>query len=271
MNRKLVLLNVALVALLALLGWQLRQRRLGEQAKERAVLQKPAHKQTLLPPPAPAPVKTVAPAEYIDTVQKMLFSKDRNPNVIVEVPPPPKPPPPPPPMPALPHYFGQIRFGGDPVVILSAGSPGDQKGYAVGEKVGDFKVVSFDLKSITFEWNGQQVVRELAELKPKTDEGQASAPPASGGGMAPPAQASTASSSGGTIVSIGSSHSSNGSSDADSSSKSDVSPQFGVALPGGRYGCKNGDTSPTGTEVNGFRKTSIATIMGKACMWEPVK
>ena len=70
-----------------------------------------------------APPKTVAPAEYLDVAQKMLFSKDRNPNVIVE----PEKPKPEPPMPALPSYYGQMTLF-DPVVFLALGA-GGQKSY----------------------------------------------------------------------------------------------------------------------------------------------
>ena len=265
MNRKILSLNLALLALTVLLGWQIRQRWIQAKAAEKAVLERIAREQALLIPPPPAPVPPVAPGEYLGTVQNMLFSKDRNPNVIVDPPPPPPPAPKPPPMPALPHYFGQIRFGGPPVVILGSGGS-DQKGYSAGEKVGDFKVVSFDRESITLEWNSQSVVRHLDDLKPKEASAPAPAgpPPTAGMGINPPGvqpplqQAQTRS-----ITSIGGS--------SDSSTSSDAAPQFGALLPNGNYNCKPEDATPIGTVNNGFKKSTYYSMMGPTCTWEPVK
>lgn len=250
MNRKIALLNLALLALIGLLVWQLRVRRQEAAAKEQAVLLKEARKQALLAPPPPAPVPPVAPAEYIDTVQKMLFSKDRNPNVIVEVPPPAPPPPPPPVMPPLPRYFGQIHFGGDPVVILSLGAPSEQKGYAIGDKIGEFKVLAFDPDSITFEWNGGPVVKKLSDMKPKDAQAlqQVAAAPA-------PQPQSNA------VVAIGSNSGTNGA----------PPPSVGPDMGGGFHACVMSDTSPAGTVIDGYRKIISQTLMGKSCAWEQVK
>ena len=265
MNRKILALNLALLALGGLLAWQIRQRWIQAKADEKAVLQRVAREQALLVPPPPPPVPPVAPGEYLDTVQKMLFSKDRNPNVIVDPPPPPPAPPKPPPMPALPHYYGQIRFGGPPVVILGSATGSDQKGYSAGEKVGDFKVVSFDRESITFEWNSQSLVRHLDDLKPKEASAPAPSgpPPTVGMGINPPGtqpplqQAQTRS-----ITSIGGS---------DSSSSDSAPAQFGALLTNGNYNCKPEDTTPIGTVANGFKKSTYYSMMGPTCTWEPVK
>ena len=154
----------------------------GSAAHEQAVLSRPAHLRTLPPPPSPPAAAPVSPADYLEVAQKTLFSKDRNPNVVVDPPPPPKPEPP---MPALPVYWGQMSFG-DPVVILTAAKAPEQKSYHAGDNVGDFKLVAFDNDSITFDWNGKQVERKLLELAPK----DAAAGTGSAGRVppAPPAQ-----------------------------------------------------------------------------------
>ena len=253
MNRKIFALNLVLAMLVGLLVWQLHVRRVETQAREQAVLAKAARTQAVLPPPPPAAVPPVAPADYLDTVQKMLFAKDRNPNVIVDPPKPPPPPPAPKPMPALPRYYGQIRFGGDPVVILSSPSGSDQKGYAAGDKIGEFKVVSFERESptatITFDWNGQEVVRNLADLKAKAAQPQqASAqmptnilPPAPVQHEPPPPP------------------------------DPNLPPVVGNDLGGGFYGCKADDKSPSGTIVGGYQKSSAMGLMGATCRWEKVK
>jgi hypothetical protein len=251
LNRKVLLLNLALLALIGVLVWQLRLRRRAAEAHEHAVIDKGGQSRALLAPPPPAPVSPVAPAEYIDSVQKMLFAKDRNPNVIVDPPPPPKPAPPPPPMPALPRYYGQIHFCGDPEIILSPSASNSQKGYAVGDKIGEFQVVAFDQDTITFDWNGQLVEKKLSDL------GVKEAQPVQQQAALAPAQAAQTN----TVVAIGAGPSANGS-----------PPAVGADIGGGFHACTNPDDgAPSGTVVGGYRKTINQGLMGKSCFWEQVK
>jgi hypothetical protein len=243
MNRKVILLNLVLVALAAGLGWTLRQRWIEGQARERAIFVNAAHKMALLPPPPLAPLKVVAPAEYLDVAQKTLFSKDRNPNVVIE----PEKPKPEPPMPALPAYYGQMTLF-DPVVFLALGG-GGQKSYHPGDKVGAFELVTFDRDKITLAWNGKKVERKLQELTPKEAPPQ-QAQPAAQAAPAPP-----------QVKSIGS---------AAAQSDADKSP-FGVDMGASLYGCKAGDTAPNGTVTNGFKKVIVRGLMGDSCHWEQVK
>jgi hypothetical protein len=153
-------------------------------------------------------------------------------------------------MPALPYYYGQLHFGGPPVIELRGAAAKEQKGYEAGEKVGEFTVVSFDHDTVTLEWNGEQIVRNLADLKPKESspaQTQAAAPP-------PPASQSTA------VVAIGASN-----------PASNIPSVVGIDVGGGYYGCKADDTTPSGTIVNGYQKTSVRGLMGNSCRWEQVK
>lgn len=256
MNRKVMLLNLALLALAGLLIWQLRVRRQVAEAHELAVLHKDAQGRVLLAPPQPAPVPPVAPAEYIDSVQRMLFSKDRNPNVIVDPPPPPKPEPPPPVMPPLPRYYGQIHFGGDPEIILSPATNTNQKGYAVGDKIGEFKVVAFNLDSITFDWDGKLVEKKLTDLGVKAaPPGQQPDAPTPPPPPPPPAQQSS------SVVAIGAGPSANSPPAA-----------VGIDMGGGFHACTYPDDgSPSGTIVDGYKKTINQGMMGKSCFWEKVQ
>ena len=188
MNRRLVLLNLALLALAGALVWTLRTNWLAAKARERAVLQrKVAAKPVLAPPPLPT-VKTVAPAEYIDVAGKMLFSKDRNPTVVVEAP----KPAPEPVMPALPNYHGQMAIG-EPVILLSMTANAVQRSYHAGDQIGDFKLVSFDENRVDFEWKGKNVERKLEELRPRETAPAAGAQPGGQGTRtaAPSTSAST--------------------------------------------------------------------------------
>jgi len=250
LNRRLVILNVALLGLAGLLVWTLRAHWSGAQAQQRAVLQRKTEPRKILAPPSPPPVKPVSPGEYLDVASRMLFSKDRNPTVVIEAP----PPKPEPPMPALPAYHGQMAIG-EPVAFLSLASTA-QRGYRAGESIGDFKLVSFDRESIRFDWNGKTVERKLDELRPK-ETAQASPPPA-------PAAAPSAVK---PVTSLGLA---SGSSTTNAQPTSD-DPMMGPVLSDGTRGCVPSDTSPGGTVHAGYRKDMTMTIVGALCHWELLK
>jgi hypothetical protein len=291
LNRRLVLLNLALLALAGALVWTLRTNWIQAKARERVVLQrKVAAKAVLAPPPLPA-VKAVAPADYIDIAGKMLFSKDRNPTVVVE---PPKPPPEPV-MPALPNYHGQMAIG-EPVILLSMSANAVQRSYHAGDQVGDFKLVSFDENRVDFEWKGKNVERKIEELKPKETTGAAGAQAAkaaapastSAAAAAPvrpvasldhPSPAAAAASVGGASASAGQADSKavaslgGTGSTANSASTGDTSGDstFGPLLPSGDRACLPSDNSPVGTVHSGFMKVQSVGIFGASCSWTEVK
>jgi hypothetical protein len=242
MNRKIVALNLGLLLLLGALTWMLRAHWRETRARELATLTKAARRTQLLPPPSPAPVEPAVPANYLEVAQKTLFSKDRNPNVIVEVapPPPPKPEEPPPPR---PYYFGQMGFG-EPVALLSV-EKGGKKGFHVGDDVGPFKLMAFDRDTITFEWNGKTLEYPLSELKPK--EPVAAQP-------ATPAAAAAKPQNLGPVIGVA----------------EDKGPSLGTQN-GEIRSCVPGDRSPAGTVKDGYKKTVVPGPFGSMCQWEPVK
>lgn len=242
MNRKILVLNLALLALLGTLGWMLRAHWRETRARELATLAKAARAKAQLPPPSPAPPEAVVPANYLDVAQKTLFSKDRNPNVIIETvaPPPPKPEEPPP---ARPEYFGQMGLG-DPVAFLSIEKAG-QKGFHAGDQVGPFKLVAFNNDTITFEWNGKTLEYPLEELKPK-------APVAAQAVAAPQPSSLPAPAS----LVVGKSQS--------------TDPVLGVQN-GEIRACVPGDSSPSGTVKDGYKKLVVTSPFGPICTWEPIK
>jgi len=298
----MVLLNVALLALVGALGWVLRANWLEAQARERAVLRRQVAPKAVLAPPSLPPVQAAAPAEYIDVANKMLFSKDRNPIVVVE---PPKPAPEPV-MPALPSYSGQMAIG-EPVIFLTAAKDA-QHSYHVGDQVGDFKLTSFDQDNIVLEWNGKTVERKLEDLRAKQILAQAGAGSgASAGSGAPPgpvpamprpsiptpgyprpikspdnastglstvaapAASSTSSSTTAPVSPTTSLGGSKAGGDSNSASAASDDGMFGAALPGGLRACVPADTSPAGTVHSGYRKVQSMSIFGASCDWEPVK
>jgi hypothetical protein len=244
MNRKILALNVALLLLLGTLGWMLRAHWRQSRAEHAATLSKPPRPNTQIPPPAPVPPEPAVPAAYLEVAQRTLFSKDRNPNVIIEVAPPPPPkveeaPPP------LPGYFGQMGLT-EPVAFLS-GEKGGQKGFRVGDAVGPFKLLAFDRQTITFEWHGKTLEYPLTDLKPKEPVAAANNGPPR---FAPPDKIQSA----GPIIGL-------------PPEKGEV---FGMKTGEARL-CVPGDKSPAGTVKDGYRKTVVPGPFIEMCQWEPIK
>lgn len=246
MTRRLVLLDCVLVILVCIAGWQLRRQVGRENAREQALWNtKVAPK-----PAAPlAPLPTVSPLmamSYADVAQLNLFSKDRNPQVILD----PVTPPAPPPVPPFPVARGVMLWDGvPPTVVLSEKSGSPQKGYHPGDRIGEWKVVSVDSQFIALEWNGQEFKKRLDELMDKTplvQEAPAPAPVA--------VQSNTPAAK-----------------NVQSLSDTGRSTGPGVDVGGGSRMCTPGDNSPAGTVSEGYKKVVSSTPFGSACRWEPVK
>ncbi len=244
---KLWIYNVLLLGSVALCASVLRQHWDEGRVREQRMLQ------AMVPVPAApvlAPLQPVSPAlatSYIEVAQKMVFAKDRNPNVILD---PPPPPPPPPVMPPLPVAYGIMNLGAGPTAILAEKAGGKSRVYSAGERIGAFKIVAMNNQEILFDWDGKPVKRRLEELVDRTSRTPAPAP-------APVEAAASASQS------------------APAASKT-VSLGEGKSGPGASMteetkACLAGDTSPAGTEKDGMRKVVNKTPFGDSCRWEKVK
>jgi len=240
MKKKLLLLNLALVALMGLAGWRARQGWVEAERREGAVLrvaQKP------LPPPPFSPLPAVEPlaaAAYVEVAQKMLFAPDRNPTVMVE-------PAKPEPMPPLPAAYGVLNFGDGPIALLGEKANAPHRPVRPGETVGAFKLLSATSDELVFEWKGQKIARKVQELRVReAAEGASSASESAARAVSvpPPPQA---------VV--------------------QVAPERPLG-PGEAVGnvrtCQPGDSTPPGAVVQGFRKVVSSTPFGSVCRWEPV-
>ena len=239
MRRKLLLLNLALAALIVFAGYQLRQEWLSTKAREAATLNvrvKPAPAPPFTPlPQAPA----VVASGYSDIVQKTLFDRSRNPDVVVELP----PAPPPKPMPPLPAFHGTLNLGTGPIAILSL-PPGPQKAVEIGEFIGQFKLLGVNTEEIAFEWEGKTVRKKLEELSAAQPAPQPAGPPAGPAEAVAPAAAPPAATprAGGPGADTGSGH----------------------------KACLANDPTPAGSIVGGYRKVVIPTPFGQSCRWDQV-
>jgi hypothetical protein len=252
MNRKVIFLNLVLLALAGWLFWMLRLKWIELHQHEHTILSFSPEVKQRLAPPAPIPMfRPMTAAEYNEIAQKTLFARDRNPNVIVVVPPAP-PPPPPPVMPELPAYFGSMDLG-DPVVMLKL-PKGQQKRYHAGDKVGPFQLVSFSREKVVFDWDGKIVERKPEELKEK----EGSAPPQEAVPNPPQQPGPGVSNPPVRVITPA----------ANDAPK--ISEKIGADNGAGIRQCVAGDTTPVGTIIDGYKKVITTNMFGQTCMWQQV-
>jgi hypothetical protein len=239
---KLRLLDLLLVAVIALLGWQVRREWLAARAREQA-LRDSAIKRAAVPGLIPLPsVEALTAASYADVAAKNLFSRDRNPDVIIDPPAPPVEKP----VPPFPVARGVMLWPGvPPTIVLSEKAGGAQKGYHPGEKIGPWQIVSVDNSYVVLDWEGREFKKRLDELLDRTPIVVAEAPPPA----AAPANAPPPSQNLGANAQSGP----------------------GADTGGGFKACVPGDTSPSGTVVNGMKKMVTQTPFGNTCHWEQAR
>lgn len=241
MKRKLIALDLALIAAIGAASWRLRQDWITLRAREDKLHQRSARggqPPVLNVAPAPQPVAAVG---YAEIAQKMLFSRDRNPDVVIELPKEPAPKP----MPPLPLLYGVMNLLDSTTVVMSENAAAAHQGVRLGEQIGAFTLVAVDREEITFEWEGQPVTRRIDEMllrepapaPPVNVSGPRAQQPAPSQPQAPPP-------------------------------KADAAP--GVDIGNGLRACQAGDPSPGGTVSGGYRKSVVATPFGAACRWEPI-
>jgi hypothetical protein len=240
LNRKIIILNVVLAAVVIFACFQLRNEWRAARSREAIAMHPKPVKPPLVRPFSPLPAaEAVLSAGYNAIAQKDLFDPSRNPNVEIPAPPPAPAPPPPPPMPALPCYHGQMNLDGV-AAILSEAANSPQTSVKPGETIGQFKLVDVSIQEIFFEWNGTLVRRRLDELTAgcgQSSNGRVASAPT----QAPPPP---------PVV------------------KTPTGP--GELAPQGYKVCNPADSMPDGAVVDGFRKVSYSTPFGSACRWDPL-
>ena len=177
---KLIALNIGLAAGLGLIAWQGRVKWDEAQAERRSNLNVPI-KHVTPPPIAPTPKPDAVQAtKYSDVAAKNLFSKDRNPTVIVDAPKVEAPKV----MPPLPVIYGVLSLPSGTKALMAERSGAASKPVRVGDAIGDFKVLAMNSSKVTFEWDGKQVERNIDDLADHS--GVAAAVSATGGRPAAP-------------------------------------------------------------------------------------
>ena len=241
MKTKLLLLNAALLVAIGAGAWRLRESWVAARAREEAVLHRRVPAKSLGTAPVGPRVEPVLATNYVDIAEKMLFAKDRNPTVIVEV-----KPEPPKPMPKLPTLYGVMSLLDGTTVIMSEKPEMKHVGVRPGDKIGEFTLVAVNRDEITFAWEGKQVTRKIDDMIDRASPVQpapSNVTPRSGvAGVAPPHPAAPP-------------------------KKADPTP--GVEVAKGIRACQPGDTSPAGTVADGYKKLVSPTPFGDSCRWVP--
>lgn len=238
MKTRLRILNLLLLLACGFVVWQMRTNQVEASARQERVFANPpkpasASEVQIEPIPPAAP-----PSTYSEVAMRMLFAQDRNPTVVEEK----KPEPEPKQMPPLPVLHGVINFGDGPVAMLSEDSGSKQGSYKEGDKIGEFKILKITKEKLTFDWDGQEVVRTAEQLK-------AQAAPA----KKPAASAKKTQ----TVV-------------ENTPPPPPSKPGPGKDTGGRERACQPGENSPDGTVIDGWVKRTAYSPMGAVCYWEPV-
>jgi hypothetical protein len=233
---KLIALNAGLAVALGVIAWQGHTRWLEAKAERRANLNLPIKRVT---PPRPVPEakpEAVQAAKYADVATKNLFSKDRNPTVVVDAPKvePPKV------MPPLPLVYGVLTLPSGTKAIMAEKTGATSKAVRPGDDIGDFKILAMDSNKVTFGWDGKTIERNIDDL---VDHSGATVAPGAG----PAVAAAAAPAAPPTTAALGAD---NGTAEAPTKA------------------CKPGEQSPIGTVVDGYRKTGFMSPFGLVnCSW----
>lgn len=244
MNRRLIALDLLLVAALIYAGFRFHAWRMAAQEHQAAILSgqvAPLAPPVLAAQPVPP---AVTPSAYETVAQKDLFDQSRNPNVPIELPPPPPPPKEPPP---LPYFHGMMNIGDGPIAIMSKTGSGQQEEVRAGGMIGEFKLLDFNLKEITLEWDGRVIRKRADDMAKDSANARPMANSAGGPGQVMPGVASAPL----------------------------PPPKLSEMGPGADNGnpyrpCQVGDSSPNGAVADGYRKKVNVTPFGSECHWEPV-
>ena len=251
-------MNLLLLAGIGVISWQARVHWISARDARVSALDV---KVPLIVPPPPIPEpKPDAPqaAKYVDVATKDLFSKDRNPNVVVEAPKVEKPRE----MPPLPVVYGVLGLpsGTRALMAEKKGAPGMP--VRKGDMIGEFKIASLDPQTVVFNWDGKDISRRIEDLidrsTPTSPVAQNAAPAPQGyvpgpANNPPPANQP-----------------------ANNTPPSAAPPtplagaEVGVAGRSERT-CSPGDQSPAGMVVDGYRKTMTASPFGPICRWVPAQ
>ena len=245
MSRNLVLLNLVLLAVLVA-GTAELYRRTNDARQRYDIFEKTGPGQGTHALSRPDKRAAVRPSDYIAVVDRLLFSKDRNPIVTVELPPPEVAD-----RPDLPLFIGLMDLGNGPIALMASDSKETPKPVARGEKVGEFTFVEAHEDSITFQWQDETIEVSQAELKGSPIQAAGTSQNLRRSAAVRPPAAST--------TRLGPQR------EGQVGGRYNIGPE--LAGRPGVHGSDPKDTSPHGTEQEGFVKTVKKTPFGSQSWW----
>ena len=242
MKNKLLLLNAVLLVAIGTGVWRFREGWVAARAREQAVLSRRVTPRPVGNAPADPHIEPVLATSYADIAEKMLFAKDRNPTVVVEV-----KPEPPKPMPKLPVLYGVMNLLDGTTAIMSEKAETKHVGVRPGDKIGEFTLVAVNRDELTLAWEGKEVTRKIDDMIDRAGPVQ----PAPSGTIPRPKPVSG-------VVAPQS---------QEPARKAEPIP--GVEVAKGIRACQPGDSSPAGTVADGYKKLVTPTPFGDSCRWVP--
>lgn len=245
MKPKLIALNLLLVLALGVIVREARVRWDEAQAKRRDNLSMKVAP-IPLPPLTPSPKPDAAPAtKYADVATKDLFSKDRNPTVIIDPPKVEEPKK----MPPLPVVYGVLGLPSGTKAIMSEKKGVDSRSVRAGDTIGEFTIAALDPQNVIFDWDGTQISRRIEDLIDRSNP------------AGPEGAQSTAAQAGGPAKAV----------TQNNGQPASAGPGKEIAGRADRP-CVPGDNSPPGTVVDGYKKSGRPSPFGLiGCTWVKVQ
>ncbi|MDA0207225.1 MAG: hypothetical protein O3A53_15815 [Acidobacteria bacterium] len=194
--------------------------------------------------PASGDPNPTRPADFMPVVDRLLFSPDRNAEVVVEtaeVEVDSRPP--------LPQLSGLVDFGGGPSALMTTDSAKPPVWLTIGDKVGDFVYEGLEGEDIKLKWKEESFTATKEQLS-RAPEPPKAVRQARGGPRQPQRPKSAGAAAPADLAGVG--------------QDNRIGPEIGP----GRYAVVRGDDSPVGTEHNGLVKQERKTPFGSSSWWE---
>ena len=253
--KKLTLLNLALLALLVAGGFEF-NRRLDQANSRYEILQRFDEPKEAPPFPSPQTPARVRQADYLPIVDRMLFYEDRNAIVEVEAPDEKVVV-----RPDLPVLSGVMNLGEGPIVLMADTAKDIPRPVAVGEKVGDYTFLGLAGDKLKLAWQGEEIEVSQDSLVGEPESGGPAAARSAGGDSSSTAARRAATSR------RRATRAETKAQPADTRKEIGGRFSIGTEIRPGVFRADPRDTSPAGTEFEGYRKVVNPTPFGNQSWW----